>query len=65
MSMAARAPSRDTGPMGGSDAAKTDAMFPDSNTVSPRRLCLLAGTDPCKFVARNTGLPLEEACRPA
>lgn len=61
--LAARALGLDCGPIGGFDAAKTDAeFFPDGRWRSTLLMNLGYG-DPTKLYPRNPRLDFEEACR--
>ncbi len=61
--LAARGVGLDCGPMGGFDAAKTDAEFFTGTTWRSLFLCNLGHGDPAKLHPRNPRLSFEEACK--
>jgi 3-hydroxypropanoate dehydrogenase len=61
--MAARSLGLDCGPMGGFDAAKTDAAFWAGTSVRTVFLCNLGQGDPAMLKPRKPRLTFEQACR--
>ena len=62
MIIAARALGLDCGPMSGFDAAKMDAAFWASSTVSTNFICTLGHGDPAKLMPRLPRLSFDQAC---
>ena len=62
MIIAARALGLDCGPMSGFDAAKMDAAFWASSTVSTNFICTLGHGDPAMLMPRLPRLSFDQAC---